>query len=169
MFRYTDPRKTCRSSAAAEVGSSSDNGPLAPLWASGAEPREDAPSGNLTRARARIRAAWLISTEPLHRRYSQPAKRDCQAGTKRYVARHWGLTHSSHERRATGGRRGPKRPMKVAHTKRGKPAVDCPGGPGQKVSPQGAPNPHPAVHPGKSEGHSVMGWIGSRWPDPRGC
>ena len=116
MFRHSDPRKTCRSSAAAEVGSSSDNGPLAPLWASGAEPRGDASSGNLTRARARIRAAWLISTEPLHRRYGQPAKRDCQAGTKRYVARHWGLTHSSHERRATGGRRGPNRPTRL-HTR----------------------------------------------------
>jgi hypothetical protein len=113
MFRHFDFRKTCRSSAAAEVGSSSDNGPLAPLWAPGAEPQGEAPSGNLTRARARIRAAWLISTKPLHRRYGQPAKRDCQAGTKRYVARHWGLTHSSHERRATGGRRGPNRPTRL--------------------------------------------------------
>ncbi len=32
--------------------------------------------GTSTRARARIRAAWLISTEPLHRRLRKPAKRD---------------------------------------------------------------------------------------------
>ena len=68
MFRHPYPRKTCLSSAAAEVGSSSDNGPLASLWTSGAEPQGEAPSGNLIRARARIRAVWLISTEPLHHR-----------------------------------------------------------------------------------------------------
>ena len=69
--------------------------------------------GTSTRARARVRAERLISTEPLHRRYARPAKRGSQAGTKRYVARHWGLTHSSHERRATGGRRGPNRLVKL--------------------------------------------------------
>src|SRR5512133_1422653 len=98
MFRHIEPRKTCRSSAAAEVGSSSDNGPLALSGASGTEPQGEVPSGSLTRARARIGAAWLISTEPLHRRYAQPANKTDRLEPKRYVARHWGLTHSSHER-----------------------------------------------------------------------
>ena len=69
--------------------------------------------GTSTRARARIRAERLISTEPLHRRYAQPAKEVDRLEPKGMWPGHWGLTHSSHERRATGGRRGPDRPVKL--------------------------------------------------------
>ena len=40
---------------------------------------------------------------------------------------------------------------------------------GQKVSPQGALKGHPAVHPGRSEGRSVMGRIGFNDPTREGA